>query len=155
LVLQLNEMQKVPIVFVVIKHKVQHPDGIHRSQLIVPPLAFNGLLLDGKGGIVDTAVFEEILLGFLDFDNEAIALFGAAVNVEYGFAVDRGAAEVFGILKGQVVDAMLFGQQGVEKVEQQVFVGLRAKDTLETKVSEQADVAIAQGMHRMEIELLA
>jgi GH15 family glucan-1,4-alpha-glucosidase len=44
--------------------------------------------LDGEGGIVDATIFEKVLFGFLDFDDEAIAACSLAINVEDGFAIN-------------------------------------------------------------------
>ena len=98
LVFQFDDMQKGLVGFVVVKNEVQDSDGIDGTQFKVP-FAFEGLFLDGKGCIVDAAVFEKILFCFLDFDDEAIAILGLTVEVENGFPVKGRTAELFRIFE--------------------------------------------------------
>ena len=69
----------------IIKDEIEDPDRIDCAEFKVP-FAFEGLFLNGESGVVDAAVFEEVLFGFLDFDDEAFAVLGLAINVEDGFA---------------------------------------------------------------------
>jgi hypothetical protein len=93
----------------VVEDEVEDADGVDGGELVVP-VAFEGLFLDG--GVVDAAVFEEVLFGFLDFDDEALAAEGLAVDVEDGFAVYRCAAELFGVAEGEVGDLVVGGGLG-------------------------------------------
>jgi antitoxin ParD1/3/4 len=102
--------------------------------------------LDWEGGVVDAAVFEEVLFGFLDFDDEAFAADSLTVDVEDGFPVNRGAAELFGVAEGEVGDLVVGGEEGVEEVDQEVFVGFRAEDALEAEVGQEADVSVLEGI---------
>jgi hypothetical protein len=113
---------------------------------LVVPLAFEGLFLDREGGVVDAAVFEEVLFGFLDFDDEAFAANGLTVDVEDGFAIDLRAAELFGVSKRQIGYLVVGGEEGVEEVDQEIFVGFRAEDALEAEVGQEADVSVLEGI---------
>jgi hypothetical protein len=145
LILEFDDVEEGAVIFMVVEDEVEDADGVDGSELVVP-FAFEGLLLDGEGGVVDAAVFEEVLFGFLDFDDEAFAAEGLAVDVEDGFAIDLCAAELFGVAEGEVGDLMVGGEEGVEEVDQKVFVGFRAKDPLEAEVGQEADVSVLEGI---------
>jgi hypothetical protein len=145
LVFELDDVEQLALVFMVVEDKVEDADGVDGAEFVVP-FAFERLFLDREGGVVDAAVFEEVLFGFLDFDDEAFAADGLAVDVEDGFAIDGGAAELFGIAEGEFCDLMVGGEEGVEEVDEEVFVGFRAKDPLEAEVGQEADVSVLEGI---------
>ena len=70
----------------VIKNKVQNADGVNGVQPIIP-VAFFRLFLDRKGSVINTAVFEKILLCFLNFNYKSLARFANAVKIKDSFAV--------------------------------------------------------------------
>jgi hypothetical protein len=117
LVFEFDDVEDGAVVSVVVEDEVEDADGVDGAELEVP-FAFEGLFLDGEGGVIDAAVFEEVLFGFLDFDDEAFAADGLAVDVEDGFAVYGGTAELFGVFEGEVLDVVVGGQDGVEEVDQ-------------------------------------
>jgi hypothetical protein len=100
--------------------------------------------LDREGGVVDAAVLEEVLLGFLDLDDEAFAADRLAVDVEDGFAIYRCTTKLFGVTEGKVGYLVVGGEEGVEEVDQEIFVRFGAENALEAKVGQEADVFILE-----------
>ena len=139
-------MQKGVIGFVVVKNEVENSDGVDSAEFKVP-FAFEGLFLNWESGVVDTAVFKEVLFGFLDFNDEAFAVLGLAIDVEDGFTVNDLTSKLFGVFEGEVLDLMMGGQERVQKVDQQPFVRFSAKDAFESKVGQEADVAVLEGIN--------
>lgn len=72
--------------------------------------------------------------------DETLATWTDAVKVENGLAVKRCVAQVLvtGVL--QILNLVLFRQQGIGKADQQFFVRFLAEQFLETNISEQVDV---------------
>ena len=139
-------MQKGVIGFVVVKNEVENSDGVDSAEFKVP-FAFEGLFLNREGGVVDTAVFKEVLFGFLDFNDEAFAVLGLAINIEDGFTVNNLTSELFGVFEGEILNVVMGGQERVQKVDQQPFVRFSAEDALEAKVGEEANVAVLEGIN--------
>ena len=139
-------MQKSVVGFVVVKNEVENSDGVNSAEFKVP-FAFEGLFLNWESGVVNTAVFKEVLFGFLDFNDEAFAVLGLAIDVEDGFTVNGRATKLFGVFEGEVLDMMMGGQERVQKVGQQPFVRFSAEDAFESKVGEEADVAVLEGIN--------
>src|SRR5690606_16134207 len=115
LVFQFYGVQQLFIRFVVIEDEIEDSDGVNSLQFVIP-IPFFRLLLDGKRGVVNASVFEKILLGFLNFDDESFAGFANAVEIEYGFAIQFVQSQllIFGVT--QIPDPVSFGQDLVEKV---------------------------------------
>ena len=84
------------------------------------------------------------MFGFLNFDDESFTTGGLTVDVKDGFTIDLGAAELFGISESEIGDLVMLGQEGVEKIEKEVFVGFGAKDALEAEVGQEADVSVLE-----------
>ena len=97
--------------------EVQDADGVHAFQLVVP-YSLWGLFADGEGGVVDAAVFEELLFALLHFYHEHLAVVVLAIDVEYGTAVVFLGADVFGIQVGDVLYLLASVEQGVEKTDE-------------------------------------
>ena len=127
----------------VIKNKVQYTHGINGCKFVIP-IPFLRLLLNREGRVVDTAVFEIILLCFLDLNYKLLTRFTFTVNIENGFTVDRRITYILTVAIGQIFDAMFYWQHHIQKINQQDFVWLTAKEALKAKVSQRIDVAIAQ-----------
>jgi hypothetical protein len=70
----------------IVKDEVQNANGVDRLQAKIP-VAFLSLLLNREAGIVDTAIFEVILLGFLQLNNKIRAVRGFAVQVKNRLAI--------------------------------------------------------------------
>ena len=102
--------------------------------------------MDGEGGIVNAAVFEEVLLGFLNFDDETIAVLSLTIDIKNSFAVNGRATKLFGVFEGEILDVMMGGEDSVEEVDEQTFVRFGAEDAFEAKIGEEADVAILKGI---------
>ncbi len=105
------------------------------------------LFLDGETGVVDAAVFEEVLFSFLEFNDKAFPLGAVAVEVKNGFAVDLGGAQVFSGGVGEVLDLVVGRQQAVEKVDEKGFVGFGTEQFFEAEISEGVEVAIGDAVH--------
>ena len=82
-------MAHLVIVLVLFEDKVQDAEGVHGGEPEAP-IALYRLLLDGEGGVIDAAVLEEVLGGFLHLDDEARTVGGGAIEVEDGLAVHCG-----------------------------------------------------------------
>ena len=143
LIFEFDDVEEGTVVLVVVKDEVEDADGVDIAELVIP-FAFQGLFLDGEGGVVDTAVFEEVLLGFLDFDDEALTADGLAVDVEDGFAVNGCTTQLFCVSEGEFCDLVVGGKEGVEKIDEEVFVGFGAKNSLEAEVGQEADVSVLE-----------
>ncbi len=139
-------MEKGVIAFVVVENEVEDADGVDGAEFKVP-LAFEGLFLDWEGGVVDAAIFKEVLFGFLDFDDEAIAVLGLAVDVEDGFTIELCTAKVFGVFEREILNVVMGGQKRVEEVDQQTFMRFGAEDAFEAKVGEETDISVLEGIN--------
>ena len=146
LIFQFDHMQKGLVGFVIVKNEVENSDGVDSAEFKVP-FAFEGLFLNRESGVVDTAVFKEVLFGFLDFNDEAFAVLGLAIDVEDGFTINSLATKLLGVFEGEVLDVMMDGQKRVQKVDQQPFVRFSSEDAFEAKVGEEADVAVLEGIN--------
>ena len=104
------------------------------------------MLANGKGGVIESTVFEKILFAFLQFDDEFLTAFVLAIEIEDGLAVDIGVAELFGLQVGQITDlALLLFVEFIEEIEEQVFVLFYAEGLFEAVIGEQIDVAFLGG----------
>ena len=83
----------------VVEDEIEDADAVHGFQLEIPQSGLT-LFADGKGRIENRAVFEIILLGLLQFHDELLTFFVAAVHVEHGLTVGGSAAGAFRILEG-------------------------------------------------------
>jgi hypothetical protein len=99
------------------------------------------LFADGKGRVVDGAFLEVVLLGLLQFDDELFAPVVLSVDVIYVFAVNVSGAQLLGVFERQVHNPVLFGQQRIEKVDEQRFAGFFPEDFLESKVGVRIDIS--------------
>ena len=72
-----------------------------------------------------------------------VTLLSLAVDVEHGLSIILRCPELFRGKKRNVADAFLFLEtdDGVEEVNEQIFVGLRAEEALEAEVRDGIDVA--------------
>ena len=136
-------MKKGFVGFVIIKNEVKDSYGIDRTEFKVP-FAFEGLFLNRESGVVDTAVFKEVLFGFLDFNDEAFAILGLAIDIEDGFTINDLATKLFGVFEGEILNVVMGGQKCVEEVDQQPFIRFSAEDAFEAKVGEETDVAVLE-----------
>ena len=123
------------------KSEVQDTNCVDGFQLVIPLAAFLNLFPQGKSSVVDAAVLEVEVIGILHLDDELLALLVLAVQVVDGLAIRFGAALLLGVEVGQVPDLFPVAEYLVKKVNQQVFVELRAEQTLEAKISEWIDVS--------------
>ena len=122
-----------------LKHKIEYGNAVNGFEFKVPVAGF-GLLADGKGGVKNGPVFEEILLCLLHLDNDFLAVLAFAINVEHRPAVGLAGTEVIGAFVGQFAHTVLFGQQFVQKVHGQILVDFLSEDFLEAKIRERIDV---------------
>ena len=143
LIFKLNFMAYLLVRIFIGEGKIEDADEVNSSQLIVP-VAFLSLLLNREGRIEETSVFEEILFGLLHFDDEALAIFAYAIEVEYGLTVSFRIAEVFVSGVAEVFDMMFAGQDLVEEIDEYILVGLGAEQFFETEIGEGIDVFILE-----------
>lgn len=123
----------------VFKAKVEQGHEIDRGQAKVL-IASLGLFLNGKGGIVETSVFEVFLLGLLQFYDKFLAFFIFTIKVKNHLAVDLGMAKVFSF---SVVDFgdFFIRQDSIKKADQNVLFFFQSKKLLEAKISERIEKA--------------
>ena len=129
------------------KSEIEDAYQIHGSQLVVP-IPFLGLFLDRERGIVQGPVLKIVLLGFLHLYDEALTIFANAVQVKDGFAVSLRVAKLLSAGVCQVLNLVLSRQYLVQKVNQQVFVGLRTKQFFEAEIRKRVDVFILERHER-------
>jgi hypothetical protein len=87
---------------------------------------------------------EEILFGFLQFHNKAVAFFAFAVNIKHCAAVHAKITELIGLLLAEVFDSVVLGQQAVEEIDEQVLIHLFPKELFEAEIGKGVDV---EGLH--------
>ncbi len=97
---------------------------INVFKLEVPILTFFSLFANGKGGIIERAIFKVFLSCILHLDNKLFAFFVFAVNVENSFSFSINVAYVFTISKLNVFYHLLSFKQRVQKANEQVFIRL-------------------------------
>ena len=112
-------------------------------QTEIPLGSRRGLLTDGKGGIEQRAVFEELLVHVLHLHDEFLALVVLAVHIEDGTSCVIALAELLGVEVRYVPDVLLAVEHGVQKTYEQLLVELRAEQPLEAKVGMWIDVSFS------------
>ena len=116
-VLQLDFMDIAILrIFVVGEHKVQNPYGIDIFEAIVP-VALDGLITDGEGGVVDTAVPEISLHSSLHLYDEFLTVSQLTIDIEHGSASNVVITQLFTVQVGQVCYLLLTTEEGVEKTD--------------------------------------
>ena len=86
------------------------------------------------------AVFVELLIDVLHFDNDSRALVSGAINVEDGTSLTFTRAEVLTVLERYIRYDAFAVKNGVEEADKQFLVELRAEDTLESEVCQWVDI---------------
>ena len=142
-VLQLHLMDiAVSRILVLRECEVQQTYRIDIIQVVVPR-SLGGLLADGVGSIVDAAVLEVVLLGFLHLDDKAPAVVRLAIDIEHGPAVSVAVAQMFAVEVLHIHYLTLAAaEQGIEEANQQVLVQFGAKQLLEPEVGVRVDVSL-------------
>jgi len=123
----------VLVILVLVEHEIQDADGIDRLQA-EEPSALLALRTDGERRVIDRAVLEPLQLCLLHLDDDLVALLVLAINIEYGAPVLLCVAQQLVGQQCEALDDLSPLQQGVDKVERQVLVGLRAEEVLEAVV---------------------
>jgi hypothetical protein len=124
------------------KAKVQDANRVNGFQVVIPIPTLGRLLLQGKSGVKDTAVFEVQLAHVLHLNDELLAFLVFAIQIKHGFPVRFRLALVFSIQIRQIPDLFPLSQHLIQKVNQQFLVELGAKQLLEAKVGEGIDVSV-------------
>ena len=132
-------MFDVGVVFAFRKDEIHDADEIHGSQFEIPIAAWS-LLPNRKSRVVDAAVFEEILLGLLHFDEELFARRAGAIQIKDRLAVEFGDTEEFAFRVSQILNLVMWRQQLIQEINQQILVRFFAEDFLEAKISKRVDV---------------
>ena len=142
-VLQLHLMDETVIwILVVREYEVQDSYRIDILQMVVPG-AYGSLLTDGEGGIVDTAVLEERLLGLLHLDNHLTPVGQLAIHVVDSLSVCIAVAKMLVVQIGEVGDFLLTFEEGIEETNQQVLVQFCAEQFLKSEVCVRVNVLLA------------
>lgn len=82
-----------------------------------------------------------LLVGILHLYDKLLTAFILAVHIKYGLTLRIHITYMLTVQKLHVGYHLVAFKQAVQEIDQQVLVGLRAKDAFETKVGQQADVA--------------
>jgi len=133
-------------VLVLGESEVQYADGVYVVEFIVPATPLR-LLSDGECGIVDGAVFIEVLVYILHLHDDARASVRRAVHVKDSTASLFVRAELLAILIGDVGNNRVAIEQRIEETHQQILVEGCAKDALETEVGQWIDVSFSCVYH--------
>ena len=126
--------------------EVQYADGVYVVEFIVPAAPLR-LLSDGECGIVDGAVFIEILVYILHLHDDARASIRCAVYVKDSAAGFLVRTELLAVFIGDVRDDRITIEQRIEETHQQILVEGCAKDALETEVGQWIDVSFSRVYH--------
>jgi hypothetical protein len=120
-------VQVAVVILVLLETEVENPDGINRLQPKIPVTALYGLLLDGKRGVIDTSVLEIVLFGMLYLHDEFFAVQALTIQIEDGFALVFTTRQLLAFFVVQYLYLILFGQQLIEKIDEQLLVELIPK----------------------------
>jgi hypothetical protein len=90
-------------------------------------------------------VFEPFLRYALHFDDKLLTVFRRAEKIENRLAFGGYHTEVFRIAELQRFDSVSLRQERVQEIEQQVFVRLFAKQSLETEIGVWIDISSSHG----------
>ena len=136
---QLHLVVEVPVALAVGELEVEDADGVYPLELEVPyPL--HRLLLYGEGGVVDAPVLEERLVGVLHLHDDLLPPVVLALDVEHAVARVLHHPYVLVSGEGDIPYPLVAVQNGVEKADEQVLVGLCGEKPLEAEVEAGADV---------------
>ena len=122
------------------KAKIQDSNGIDAFQTVIP-LATRGLLANGKGRVIDAAVFEELLLAFLHLHQKVFTFLVLAIYIKHGTPVVFLCAQMLGIEIGYLTDFFTTMQQCVQETDEQIFIDFCSKQLLKCKVRIEIDVS--------------
>jgi hypothetical protein len=67
-------------------------------------------LLNREAGVINTAVFKELLFGFLDFNDEVFTGWAGAIQIKHRTAIELGGAEFFVMGEVECLDLMFLRQ---------------------------------------------
>jgi hypothetical protein len=129
---------------VAVEAEIEDADGIDSLQAVVPFGSALGLLTNGKGGIEDASVLEELLLAPLHLNKELLPLLVLAIDIKHGFAVKFRCAHVFGVQIGQVRYQFPPVEHGIKETDEQILVHLGAEEFFKSEVSVEIDISLAQ-----------
>ena len=83
------------VILVLVEDEVEDANGVDGFQPKAP-LPLLTLLADGERRVVDATILEPLLVGLLHLDDDFLAFFVFAINVEHRAAVVLGVAQLFG-----------------------------------------------------------
>ncbi len=112
---------------IIAEDEVQDTYGIDCFQAIVPILSLNGLLTNGKRGIIDATFLEESLFSFLHLYQEFLPSVVLTIDVEHCPPITLLRPQMFGIQIGDIRNYLFARQQCIQETDEQLFVQLRAK----------------------------
>ena len=136
LIFQLNGMTHLLVFLILSKNEIENPDEINGVEFEVPFLAAFGLLVNGKGRVKNAAFLEIILLGFLHLDDEAFAALTDTEQIEDGAPIFSGRPQPLAVGVTEFLDLVMFRQQLIKEVDQQVLIRFAAEQFLEAEIGE-------------------
>ena len=87
------------------------------------------------------------LVGILHFHDKLLAVFSFTIYVEDGLAVGIDIAHVLRIQILHVLNNLSAIKQAVEETDQQILVGSRSENSLETEIGQQTDLSFFYLLH--------
>ena len=126
----------------IVEREVQHTYGIDTAQAVIP-IAFLGLVTDWEGAVEYAPVLEELLLCLLHLNEDALACYRLAIDIEYSLAFCFCRAELFGIQICKVCNFLMTLQQGIQETDEQILIHFRPEQFLEGKVSIEVDISFS------------
>ncbi len=121
--------------------EIQQTDGINRTEMEIPVTSTLSLLTDRKGGVIDGAVFEELLIHILHLDNKLLALLVLAIDIKDGAPGISTVAQLLRVEVSHILNILFATKQRVEETYQQLLVELGAEKAFETEISMWVDVS--------------
>ena len=131
----------------VLQVEVEQSHSIDVRQVEVPVLPLFRLFANGERGIVERTVLEILLIGVLHLDDEFLVVLTFAIDVKYRLALGIDVPDVLVVEIFHVLYDLSAVEQAVQEVYQQLLVGSRAEDALETEIGQQADVSVFYFSH--------
>lgn len=103
-------------------------------QFEIPVIPLGCLFSNRKCGIEQGAVLEIRLISVLHLNDELLTVFALTIYIKDGSAVGIYIAHMLRVKIRHILHNLLTIKQAVEKTNQQILIGSRSKNSLETKV---------------------
>ena len=119
---------------IVVHAEIEQRNGIDMIQFEIPVIPLGCLFSNRKCGIEQGAVLEIRLISVLHLNDELLTVFALTIYIKDGSAVGVDIAHMFRVKIRHILHNLFAIKQAVEKTNQQILIGSRSKNSLETKV---------------------